>query len=297
MRRKNYFFVFACALITLASVPRSALAASVSAVKDKRVMINLDGEAASEGEEFFLINPATGKRAALIRIRQVKGTKALGDLLRGRALPGFTLQAKESQGLSADVTSAAAAPSLSIKNSYGFLGGYLMNSMTADVSFRDSFNVVNKATASMSGSGFAAGAFYDYVFSPSLVLRGYSGIEQFNVEGQADKAACAGSTDCNAKINYLALYGLLKWYPTKGTYRFWLGGGMGYLLALSKSSTALNEAQISTNQVFTGALGLDIQRSSKAYIPISLEYNMFPASDTVKASSMLLRFGYGWNIP
>ncbi|UXR63870.1 porin family protein [Bdellovibrio bacteriovorus] len=292
-----------CLLLSFSS---ASFAATVSAVKGQRVLINLDGDTAEVGDEFYLINPDTHKRIAIIRIKQIKPGKALGDVLRGKAVSGSTLQAKAPSSMSADVTSPSESSS-SVSNSSGFLrvlkdswgvtGGYLMSTMDADITYRDpGFGTVLKTSASMAGSGFGVGGFYDYALNSSLVGRGAAGIEQFNVTGSASSAGCQSSTNCDAKINYLSLYGLLKWYPLQDKYRVWVGGGMGYLLALSKSSSALNESQISTNQVFTVGGGVDVQMSRKNYVPISIEYNMFPPSDTVKASMISIKAGWAWNL-
>ncbi|MEK2645091.1 hypothetical protein [Bdellovibrio sp. BCCA] len=302
---RTHIFV-ACLLMFWTS---AAYSASVSAVKGQKVLINLEGDATSEGDEFYLLNPANNKKTAIIRIKQVKGSKALGEIVKGRAAQGYALQAKAASKMSADVpaseTSEEEAAPVSrndmsylrvVKDSYGVTGSYIMNSMNADVSYKDGFGISHKTSTSMSGSGFGVGGFYDYALGQSLIGRGSAAIEQFNVSGNASEAACAGSTSCDAKINYLSLYGLLKWYPIQGKYRGWIGGGMGYMLAVSKSSTALNESQISTNQVFTFAVGTDIQMNRKNYIPISIEYNLFPASDTVKANMIVIKGGWAWNL-
>ncbi|MGZ3775490.1 MAG: hypothetical protein ACXVCY_12520 [Pseudobdellovibrionaceae bacterium] len=279
----------------------TSFAASVTAAKGNQVLINLDGDSMIEGDEFYLLNPATGKRAAIIRVKQIKGQKALAELLKGKADIGFTLQAKGSSAISKDVSASSpaegAVESLHVlKSSYGFTGGYLMNSMSADVSYKDGFGVTQKSSVSMSGSGFSVGGFYDYAFSSDLVARGAANIEQFNVSGTASAAGCSSSTNCDAKINYLSLYALGKWYLLQGGYRLWMGGGAGYLLALSKSSTALNESQISTNQVFTASIGMDIQRGRKNYIPVNIEYTVFPDSPTVKANMIVIKAGWAWNL-
>lgn len=295
------------AVSLLLSFTPSLFAATVSAVKGQKVLINLEGDTIEADEEFYLINPESQKRTAIIRIKQVKTGKALGEILRGKAAGGYTLQAKAPSAMSADVSAETPADDAPVsgnksghlrvlKDSWGVLGGYLMNTMDADITYRDDFNISQSASASMTGSGFGVGSFYDYVLTSSLVGRGYAAIEQFNVTGTASSEACSGSTNCDAKINYLSLYGLLKWYPTMDKYRIWVGGGMGYLLALSKSSTALNESQISTNQVFTFGGGVDVQMSRKNYVPVSIEYNMFPASDTVKASMISIKAGWAWNL-
>lgn len=286
----------------------SAWSASVSAVKGQKVLINLDGDSANEGEEFFLINPGSNKKTALIRIRQIKGNKALGEIIKGRAAAGYSLQAKGTGPVSTDAganynegasysRSQDSGILRSLKNSYGITGGYLMNTMSANVTALDSgTGIRTTSAANMSGGGLAVGGFYDYLLSSSFVARGAVGIEQFNVTGDAAAAVCSGSKSCDAKINYLAMYGLVKWYLTQENYRVWLGGGVGYLMALSKSSSALNASQISTNQVFNAAIGMDMQMSRKNYVPISLEYNMFPSSETVKASNIMIKAGWAWNL-
>ncbi|NUN05021.1 MAG: hypothetical protein HUU57_04585 [Bdellovibrio sp.] len=274
-------------------------AASVSGVKGQKVLIKLDGDTVSEGEEFFLINPANNKKTALVRIRQIKGDKALADLVKGKAAQGFSLQAKGMTAMSADPSYSGDAGGIlrNLKNSYGITGGMLMNTMTANVTAVDSgTGIKTTSEAKMAGSGFGVGGFYDMLLTSSIVGRGVVGIEQFNVSGDADSAVCSGSKSCDAKINYLSLYGLAKWYLSESKYRFWLGGGGGYLIAVSKTSTALNASQISTNQIFTAAFGLDVQTTRKNYIPVSIEYNMFPSSDTVKASMISIKAGWAWNL-
>ncbi|MGZ3771231.1 MAG: hypothetical protein ACXVCP_13150 [Bdellovibrio sp.] len=283
-----------------------SFAATVSAVKGTKVLINLESDTIEANEEFYLINPDSGKKAAIIRVQQVKGQKALADILKGKAKEGYTLQAKGASSLSSqsgETNSVSALAKTSenttlkiLKDSYGVTAGYITSTMSADVSYKDGFGITRTTNAGMNGSGFALGGFYDYVFNPDLVGRAAANIEQFNVSGSASAAGCSGGTNCDAKINYLSLYALGKWYPLQGKYRMWLGGGAGYLLALSKSSTALNESQISTNQVFTASIGTDIQQNRSNYIPISIEYSMFPDSPTVKANMIVVKAGWAWNL-
>lgn len=301
-------YILATALFL--ALTSQTLAATIAGVKGQKVLINLEGDSVEVGDEFFLIDPAKEKRTAIVRITQVKGGKALGELLRGKAEKGHTLRAKAASPMSADYTPSVSEDRSSpmslaggdnflrvLKNSWGVTGSYITTSMDATVTYTiPVIGTRDTTSASMSGSGFGAGGFYDYVLTPSLVGRAYAGLEQFNAAGSASKAGCAGSTNCDAKINYLSMYGILKWYPLQDKYRVWAGGGMGYLLALSKSSTALNESKISANQVFTAAVGIDIQRDRMNYIPVSLEYNLFPSTEAVKASMILIKAGWAWNL-
>jgi len=302
---KFFFTGFLLLILTLPS-----WAATVKAVKGSRVLVQLEGASSSTGEEYFLIDPSTTKRRAIIRIRQIKGDQAIAEVLKGTAQSGFTLQAKARSNVKGSsprtrkadptfanpvedtiVTNSGRFP-LVAKNSYGVLGSYLSHSMNAKFIASPG----RTASSSLSGSGFGVGGFYDHTLTDKLMGRAHASYEQFNAQGSTPLADCDGSTTCDVKINYLSVYGLAKYQLTSSKYRMWAGGGVGFLLAMSKSSTVLNASEISTNQVFTAAFGTDIYYSSKNYIPVSLEYNLFPASSTVSASSVVLRAGWAWNL-
>ncbi|MDG0817450.1 hypothetical protein [Bdellovibrio svalbardensis] len=307
--------IFAISLILF--IHGTSFAASVTQVKNQKVLINLEGDDVLEGDEFFLLNPA-GKKTAIIRVKQVKNGKALADILKGKADVGFTLQAKASsaagaaavaRSAEAEATSEPAikeeAPSKAnrdtgylrnLKDSYGLLGEYIMNTMNV--------NVKNTATTPaltdtpvLKGTSFGVGGFYDYIATPDIAIQVAAFLEQIQASGTATIPGCSGgtSTDCNVNITYGSLYGMGKYYLTQNRYRIWAGVGGGFLLALSKSATALNESQIATNQIVTFSVGTDIQMGRKNYIPVSLQYNYFPPSDTVKASSIVIKAGWAWN--
>jgi hypothetical protein len=141
--------------VSLVFASYSALAAKISQVKNNKVMIELDGESASVGTEFFALNPQN-KRVALVRVTQVKGGRAIGEIKKGTAKAGYLLQSK---GGSAAAMAANAGDSgddyydrkLNQKthsgNSWGIIGGYLMNTMAVKTS---------SMQINMTGSGFVA---------------------------------------------------------------------------------------------------------------------------------------------
>jgi len=289
---KKYSIFFAFSLIVLSY---SAMAAKISVVKNNKVMIELEGESASPGSEFFVMNPQN-KRVAIVKVTQAKGGRAVAEITKGSAKVGYTLQAKSGGGAMA--TSQASGgdnyyeKKLSQKmhngNSWGLVGGYLMNSMTV---------VTSRINAALSGSGFGALGYYDYAFSPDIVLRFMGGMETFNVAGTNTAASPANCTiDCNVKIQYASLYGYGRWNFMQGDYKSWLGAGVGYLYPTSKTSTVFDPNELGANQVFTVALGTDIRTGNKNYIPISVEYNLYPTTATVKANIITVRLGYAWNL-
>lgn len=259
-------------------------------------MIVLEGDSTAIGNEFFVLNPQ-GKKVALVKVIQVKGDRAVAEITKGTAKPGYGLQ---SRGGSSTISSSSASNEDSYYdrklnqkthngNSWGVVGGYLMNSMTVKTS---------SITSSMSGTGFGALGFYDYALSPSLVLRGMGGLENFAVAGTNSSASpgtsCVGN--CDLKITYLSLYGYGRWNMTQGNYKSWIGAGGGYLYPVTTSSTVFTTSQLGANQVFIFSAGVDIRLNNKNYIPVSLEYGMYPSTSSVEAHILFLRAGYAWNL-
>lgn len=296
----------AALIVTLSLLTANSWAATVAAVKGQKTLINLEGADAAPGDEFFLIDAASGKKKAIIRIKQVKNGRATGDIVKGRAAPGYTLQAKGSgRPMSADVSDSSYSPRsssggsaaggylLNPKDSYGVYGEYLMNTMDATHTVGGTV----KATANMKDSSFGVGGYYDYAYTNELMARGAVAIEQFSAAGPSDVAGDCGGNDCSAEITYLSFYGIGKYNFNIGKYRPWVGAGGGFMIALSKKSNILKESEIATNQVITLIGGVDIQMSRKNYIPVSLEYSMFfPPADLVKAHMIILKGGWAWNL-
>ena len=301
-------FINACLLLSLL-VSFSARAATVLQVKNGKTLIDLEGATLNEGDEFFLINPATTKKIAIVRIKQVKKGRAVAEILKGKAQPGSTLQAKASSSakadesashpMSADVaedTTATLTRSYQklLKNSWGLVGEYITTSMDATFSRTTPYN--HQATTSMKGSGLGVGGFYNYAFTSRFTGYAEASLQQFNASGSTPLTDCSNSTTCDVKIMYLSFYGMGRYYLTTSKFRSWVGLGGGYLLAASKSSSVLNASQISSNQVFSFGAGGEWQLSKKNYIPFSLEYDLFPTSPSVKANMISIRAGYGWNL-
>lgn len=286
------------ATFLLLSLSITANAASVQQVKGNKALISLDGDNASEGQEFFSVNPTTNKKNAILRIKQVKSGKAIAEVVKGNPSPGSYLQPKGSamsSGSSRDDYSRGSEGGTSnmLKNSWGVNGQFINASMEA--TFTRSTPSSHTATATMAGSGLGAGAFYNYVYSKNITAYLETSLQQFQTTGSTTLTDCDNSTTCDVKIMYLSFYGLGRYYFSTTKYRPWVGAGGGFLLALSKSSSVLNSSQISTNQVLSMAGGLDYQLNKKNYFPFSIQYDLFPASNTVKANMLTVRLGYGWN--
>jgi hypothetical protein len=295
VKKYSIFFAF---LLLLTGY--SALAAKVSAVKNNKIMIELEGESASAGAEFFVLN-GQNKKVALVKVTQAKGGRAIAEIIKGSAKPGYLLQAKGGGGSMSTSSSSKSDSSsddyydrkLNQKmhngNSWGIVGGYLMNSMVVSTT---------SMQINMSGSGFGALGYYDYALSPSLVFRGMAGLETFNVAGSNSAASPSNcTTNCDVQIQYLSFYGYGRWNFMQGQYKSWIGGGAGYLMPTQKpGGSVFANNTMGANQIFVVAGGMDYRLSAKNYLPISLEYGLYPSTATVKAQIIYLRVGYAWNL-
>lgn len=285
-----------------------ALAGQVTQVKAKKAVITTDGlTSAQVGDQVLALGP-DGKPKALMIIRQVKGGKAIVDITRGTAIPGLTVQNRPGGSKSSlsrpvkdsdlEQPSAPLAERLEEQRmaptngpAWGLLGHFNMPSM--DVSF-----AVDGRTAEtkLTGTSFGFSGFYDYLITSRFQLRGIVGIDQINGTGSTALDDCGQQTtsNCDFKVMYLTMQGTARYLLTEGSTRWWIGGGGSFLLALSKSSNVLDTSQVSTNQIYSVSAGADFGLSKFSFIPVSLDYGIFPPSDTVKATMITVRAGYGW---
>lgn len=305
--------------LLLAIAPR-VHGASVTQVKGTRTLLELSGlETAQPGDELFA-EDAAGKKRALLKVTQVKGARAIADVVKGKPQVGHTVVLR-SVGSSisrevrdADIRDGGAGgnegPDLSaseyrkrLKKSYsgsswGLMGEFMQTAMTANFTVNPGASQRNESVQ-MKGSSFGVLGYYDYPLSPMFQIRGIGGLEQLNAAGSTDLPSCANgtSTACDFKVTYLSVHGQAKFvFLTQGDWRYWVNGGYGFLIAMSKSSSVLAEGNITTNQIYSFGGGIDIPVTPKNYVPVSLEYGLFPRTSSVEASVLFLRVGYGWNL-
>jgi len=271
---------------------------SVSQVKGQKLIIQMDGEEFSPGSEVFIVNSA-GKKIGLVTIKQVKGSKALGEITKGRANPGDSTQLR---GTPAPTNNASEDSSPTKSRSAGKKGqhrgglmlGYSMNSMTLTVQHPSITS--RKADVTLKDNTINLKAFYDYPLSEDFNIRASAAYETFGGKGTTADLICnnGASAECSVNYSYLGLEGSAQYNFITGPSRYWVGLGYSFLLTLSKANNIPNLTDSSTNQMILFSTGADFGMGrSGSFIPVSLEYGMFPGSSNVNASSIILRGGYG----
>lgn len=264
------------------------------------VIFSTDGDPVAANQDFFIVD-GNNKAKVLVRVEKFNSSQAKAKVIKGNikaVQAGFSLKPAPSRNTASVPDGSQSAPMTTTKpgkprNTWGFIGSYMMSSMNA----KFSFNGANQ-TAAMSGSSIGTLGYYDYTLNKNLQIRALGGLESFDAKQSKETAVCDKglSKDCSVKINYLSMYAMGKYNLTKTGNRFWVGGGLGYLLAMGKSSTVLDTSLITSNQVLTVGLGVDIAMGPKNSIPISLDYSLFPSSATVSASIISLKFGFGFGL-
>lgn len=260
------------------------------------VIFQLDGRTVIANQDFYVVDQ-NNKPKLLVRVEKFNSTQAKAKVIKGNAAQvqiGWSLRATRAPANVPDASISAGQIPTKLgkpRNTWGMMGSYMMSSMNA----KYSLNGVNQ-TAAMSGSTIGVLGYYDYTFNKNLQIRGMGGLENFQAGQAKETNVCAGGTskDCNVKISYFSLYAMGKYLVTKTKNKFWVGGGMGYLLATGKSSTVLDTKLITSNQVLLIGLGMDVGIGPKNTMPISLDYSLFPSSATVSASIISLKVGFGF---
>lgn len=290
---KVSYFVLLSTLLGLAS----AQAYTLEKTSATAVIFKTDGKPVTDNQDFYIVDQ-NNKPKVLVRVEKFTSKQAKAKVIKGNisaAQAGMSLRPVRTP---ANVPEGEMAAQISPKplksrNTWGLMGSYMMSSMNA----KFSYGGVNQ-TAAMSGSSIGTLGYYDYTLNKNLQVRGIGGLEAFEAKQTKEAAVCDKglSKDCNVKINYLSLYAMGKYNLTKSRNKFWIGGGLGYLLAMGKSSSVLDTSLITSNQVLTLGLGLDIGVGAKNTIPVSLDYSLFPSSATVSASIISLKVGFGFGL-
>ena len=269
-----------------------AFAAQITKVKGNKILIKTDGDSVQGGESFYAMS--NGKKKAIIRISKIKGDKALGVLVKGKAAAGMTLIPRGAAGTKVAGGRGRSGESTSAEGGdhqrayWGGVLGYGMDTM--NVAVNSSLTNQPIGTAAMSGSGISGKALFDYELFSQIWFRGTSGVEQLNVTGN-NICGTGNIQACNAKLMYFTLDLLGRYVFAIGNFRPWLGGGVGLLFPASKSSTALKATSIGTTNVMVIAGGVDYFINPRMYVPISLEYGLLPKSDEVDAHLITFRAG------
>lgn len=288
--RALYFVVSFILTFAITTGSNYSEAATVKSVKGKRVTISVDQDSVQKGDYYNVVG-SNGKTKGILRIQKVKGKTAYGVLGRGKATSGDGLKVrprktKSSKTASSSKNSEPVSQS-SAKSYWGIMAGISQNSASVKLATSPS------VTVDLTGSGFSAKGFFDYQLLPWLYFRALGGMEQFVVGGASnnDVGGCGG--ECTAEITYITLDSWARIPFGSDTFRLWVGAGFDLLFPMSKSSTALDEGSITNTSIIGIGGGFDMFMGPNSFIPVQVEYGLYPSSNQVSANAIMIRAGYG----
>lgn len=279
-------FLILPSLLLLSS--QKALALKIIAVKNNKVMIDIEKDSLNLNDRFFALDE-NGKKKGLLIIKKIKGDRALGEVLKGNVQTDFSLQLNPgvtNESNAASSTKSAASNRNSKKHAWGLNASYIQNSMMVKPSGE---------TVNITGASYGLLGFYQVTLDRDIAVRGSAGYQGLAAKGTATAAVCTGSKDCNIDLSYLNLDALVLYtFFRSKNMNIWAGAGISFLLAINKSSNAVDTSKITTNQSLNVNFGLDFFVNKNQYIPIEFHYGIFPSTSTSSANQMSLTTGYGW---
>lgn len=274
-------------------------AAKVIKADGRKAMLELEGDPAKVGDIYVVYDPA-GKRRGVIKVSAIKGTKAVGLLGKGKAQVGW--QAKISDRAKAKVspktqaarqqTQPANQPTDSAGNenrsAWGIMVGASMDTMSVDID--NSGDNVSDETVSLDGMAFNGKLLFDYNLFPQVWFRGLGGIEGLSAKGPS-RTGCQAKT-CDVSIYYMAFDFWARYVFGSGSFRPWIGAAFSLMFPVTKSATALEDSSITNTSMMSVGAGFDWYTSPSFYIPLQIEYNMLPKSETVEVTAITGRLGF-----
>jgi len=270
---------------------KAAEAAKVLRSKGKAVLIEYSpDEGIAKGTRAFII--VNDKRVGLVRfVRVTEGSnRATAKLLKGRAPAGAEVKVIVKKDSSDVEPQAASEPPSDLI--YGFVAGFGLNSQT--VKAPSSGGGVGESV-SLSGSGFSLKGWGDMTIADELGLIGRFGVETLNLTGTSRfPSTCSGTTSCKTELMYLSADLLARYTLVPGTWNPYLAAGLGLYYPLTKKTNNLEESKIAATTIFMASAGMNYRLGSSLYLPLSVEYGIFPPSSQVTTTFIAIRAGLAW---
>ncbi len=266
-----------------------AEAARVARTKGRAVEIELSGgDDFVKGDKVRVVSG--GKLVGRMKISRIKGKKAIAKLEKGRAPIGATVSLAGGGG--SKTASTGESDGTRSDLIVGVLLGFDLDSQSVKASSTD--GRVSESL-SMSGMGFSGKAYADMSLSDTLGVIGRFGLETFKVTGQSRNTLCSNSTttNCETSIMYVSGDLLFRYNFSPGTWNPYAAAGLGIYFPMSKKTNILDETKIASTTIFLVGGGVNWVLND-LFIPISLEYGMFPPSNQVSTNFIALRGGVGW---
>lgn len=271
-------------------------AMEVKAVKGEKVLIYLDeAEEVKEGTILKVKSPS-GKTVGYVKVKKVRSTKALAQIIKGRAKKGAMLEVHSSNKKRKKRFSSGHK-----RHALAFMGG--VNYALINQDGGDAQDDVNT-----SGLGFRFTGAYDLKITKNWKIRAGIGYEvhkaawsgedkdKIDVRTLCDDQEGTNSDDenvCATEISYIRADALIR-YVFGGRLAPWLGAGFSFYSPMGDPvSDIIQTDDLSSAISYDLAFGFDYKISSKLFIPMSFKFNYFAPGESVSVMTVGGQIGLG----
>lgn len=258
---------------------------NITNVKGDRVLIEFaPQDGVFEKQSYFAID-TTGKKVGIVDITKIRGNQAVGSIQQGKIQIGNSLELRSGSAHQTEIGTTVNGDvfqNMSIPLHWGFMGAMEINTFQSPAGSQN---------VTMTGNSFAAKSFVDYQYDKAWSILGDILFENFSASGTSNN--CSGGV-CNASINYLGGDVIGKYHLTRGTFRYWVGGGLNFEMVAGGSSNIVSVSQGQFNQKLLLSFGTDIYYSKKNFIPIHVDYAYHPAINSVSSNQFIIWLGFAW---
>ncbi len=284
-------YILSLLFILSLGFPISSFSAQILKVKGPAVLIDTAGDDIQMGKTYYLMSK--GKKRGIVKIVKLRPGQALARLIKGKALANWTLKVRNIP--TQKISTIKNPPALHKGLGLGFALGY--NNNSSDVRFTGT----SPRLDSYVGTSVSYELLMDYKFYKKFHLRASLGKQAFHTEDtnntQCLKQDNILNTVCRVSLSYINLDIWPRYYLNKGKHKFWGGVGISILFnPTSNNTTALDIANLKTTTFMQVGAGIDILASHKLYIPLWIEYGLYPSSDTVKMNSISFYLGLAYRL-
>lgn len=272
----------------------SSYGATITKVNKNTVILQYQEDENPKKEIEFSVIDAAQVETGKIVLKKIdrKKQKAQGEIISGNVIVGQSVKIDTANDTSDGDDDNKT--STEIYRGKGGISGLFKKIRWSGAGSLNTSNIkvkVSSTTSSATGMGYGAFLLGDLRIPWNINLNGHAGLKMLNATGKM------GDENANLIITYLSLGGLTQYLIPIGKNQLSFGLGASYLIPMSKSSKKLLDVKnISSTNTYDLAVGYNIKLKKNRWLPIVLEYGMFPDSkssdESVTANWIHLRIGY-----
>lgn len=286
-------------------VPNLAFSASVLKIRDNRILIEFKQDEIIETGTNLSFRSKDGNRKASLIVRQVKGKRAIAELVSGQVQVGDDIRVLEKEAPPSRAKSPPAvlekeAPPIRTKDAAPANRKIRTNQASWQLHMglsRQTQTVqLTTTTASLEGMALHLRAMRsERLFKMrNLEWEALLALEQLKASGSISVQACGGGSACSFEALALSPGARLAYLPWGvGKYHAKFKAGLDFALPITLSSNVVAQTGLTPLTFLTLGASMRVGIGANEYLPLSLETSLYQAGG-ITISRLLFTVGYRW---